>query len=229
MHAAPSRAMPARVTLVLIGSLVSSYGYLMTTTAEVGNGPLFAVQDALHERTGMSLGMTAIVAGTGFALLAAVLGTRPGAGTVAIPVLTGITVALLEPFAPHVEGVVVRWAEFGVGTTVMMLGAVMMFRGGFGASALDSTMFGLARLAGTTPARARIALEATMALTGAAFGGRVGLGTVAMAVTVGPLFAFWLRRLPAVAGSTPTPAAGDPGDAGPLHRVGTDRMEGAQP
>lgn len=229
MYAAPSRAMPARVTLVLIGSLVSSYGYLMTTTAEVGNGPLFAVQDALHERTGMSLGMTAVVAGLGFALLAAVLGMPPCAGMVVIPVLTGITVGLLEPFAPHPEGVVVRWAEFGVGTTVMMLGAVMMFCGGFGASALDSTMFGLARLAGTTPARARIVLEATMALTGAAFGGRVGLGTVAMAVTVGPLFAFWLRRLPAVVGGPQSSAAQVSDGAGLRHRVRTDRMEGAQP
>ena len=75
--------MPAHVTLVLIGSLVSSYGYLMTTTAEVGNGPLFAVRRAAR-RAGMSLGMTAIVAGLGFALLAAALGTRPGAGMVAV-------------------------------------------------------------------------------------------------------------------------------------------------
>ena len=126
---------------------------------------------------------------------------------------------MLEPIAPHVEGVAVRWAEFGVGTTVMMLGAVMMFRGGFGASALDSTMFGLARLAGTTPARAEDTLEATMALTGAVFGGGVGLGTVAMAVTVGPLFAFWLRRLPAVVGDPPTPAAAD--------RVAIARVEGS--
>jgi uncharacterized membrane protein YczE len=196
MHAAPRRALAARVALVLVGSLLSSYGYLMTVRAEVGNGPLFAVQDALHVRTGMSLALTAIVAGLALAALARALGVRLGIGPLAIPLVTGVTVAALEPFAPHVDGTLLRWASFGVGTTIMMLGAVVMFRAEFGGSALESAMFGVARLARTSAARARIGLEITMALVGFAFGGRVGLGTAAMAISVGPLFAFWCRRLP---------------------------------
>lgn len=188
--------MTTRLALVLVGSLASSFGYLMTVDAQVGNGPMFAVQDALHARTGMPLGLTAIVAGLGLAVLAAALGVRMEAGVVAIPLLTGLTVVMVEPFVPHVEGIVWRWGSFGVGTTVMMLGAVVMLSGGFGASALDSAMFGLAKVTRTTPARARVGLEVAMALLGFAFGGRVGLGTMAMAVSVGPLFAFWMRRLP---------------------------------
>ena len=118
-----------------------------------------------------------------------------------------------------------RWTSFGVGTAVMMLGAVMMLRAGFGGSALESAMFGVARVARTTPARARIGLEVAMALVGAAFGGRVGPGTVVMAVSVGPLFAFWMRRLPSAGGrALPLAAAGA---VAPTLR--TDRSPAAHP
>lgn len=196
MHAAPRRAIGARVAIVLIGSFVSSFGYLLTVRADVGNGPMFAVQDALHLRTGMSLALAAIVVGLGLAALARAMGVRLGIGPLGIPLLTGLTVALVEPIVPHLDGVALRWGGFALGTTVMMLGAVVMLRAGFGGSALESAMFGVARLARTTPATARIGLEVAMALTGLALGGRVGPGTAAMAVSVGPLFAFWSRRLP---------------------------------
>jgi uncharacterized membrane protein YczE len=195
MSAAPRRAVSARVALVLVGSLISSFGYLMTAEAEVGNGPMFVVQDALHQRSGMPLGLTAVVAGLALAALAAALGSRFEVGVVAIPLLTGVTVALLEPIAPHADGVVWRWVSFGTGTAVMMLGAVVMLGGGFGASALDSAMFAVARVARTSPARARMGLEVAMALVGVVAGGRAGVGTVAMALTVGPLFAFWVAVL----------------------------------
>jgi uncharacterized membrane protein YczE len=221
MHAAPRRALSARVTIMLVGSLVSSYGYLMTVRAEVGNGPMFAVQDALHVRTGMSLALTAIVVGLALAALARALGIRLGIGPLGIPLLTGVTVAMLEPFAPHVDGTVLRWASFGIGTIVMMLGAVMMLRAGFGGSALESAMFGVARLARTSAARARIGLEVAMALAGLAFGGRVGLGTAVMAVSVGPLFAFWSRRLPSIGAGPAAPSA----DGGPSGRSLVECLE----
>ena len=212
MSVAALRRWPVRVAVVLVGSVVSSYGYLMTERAAVGNGPLFAVQDALHLRTGISLGVAAAVAGLAFAGLARGLGVRLGAGPIAIPVLTGVSIAALEPLAPELHGGALRWDSFTVGTVVMMLGGVVMFRGGFGGSSLEAAMFGIARLARTTPARARIGLEVAMALTGFALGGRVGLGTAAMAVSVGPLFAFWHRVLPEF------PEAGAHAPGGPIRR-----------
>ncbi len=214
MHAAPRRALMPRVTIMAFGSLVSSYGYLLTVRAEVGNGPLFAVQDALHLRTGMSLALTAVVAGLVLAALARALGVGLGIGPVGIPLLTGVTVAVLEPFVPHLDGSALRWSAFAAGTAVMMLGAVLMFRAGFGGSALESAMFGVARVARTSPARARIGLEVAMALLGFAFGGRVGPGTAVMALSVGPLFAFWAARIP--------PLTAAPGPAMPRATRATD-------
>lgn len=208
MSAAAWRRWPARVAIVLVGSAVSSYGYLMTERAAVGNGPLFALQDALHLRTGVSLGVAAAVAGLAFAVLARGLGVRLGVGPIAIPLLTGVSIAVLEPLAPELHGAALRWGSFTAGTVVMMLGGVVMFRGGIGGSSLEAAMFGIAHLARTTPARARIGLEVAMAVAGFALGGRVGLGTAAMAVSVGPLFAFWHRVLPEFAGHGAADPAG---------------------
>lgn len=198
MDAALRRAVPARVALMLVGSLLSSYGYLMTVRAEVGNGPMFALQDALRLGTGLSLGFSAVVVGLSFAALARGLGVRLGIGPIVIPVLTGLTVAVLEPVAVHVDGAVLRWGSFSVGTIVMMLGGVLMLRAGVGGSALESAMFGVARVARTTTARARIGLEVSMAAGAFVFGGGIGPGTAVMAVAVGPLFAFWHRFVPHV-------------------------------
>ncbi len=193
MSAAPRRALSARVVLALAGTAVSSYGYLLTTAAHVGNGPIFALQQALHQRAGVSLGVAAVLAGLALAALAAVLRAPFGPGPVVIPILTGLSVALLEPLTPHVDGVVLRCATFAIGTVVMMLGAVMIVGGRFGASAVDAAMFGIARVTGTPPATARIGMECVFAALGFALGGQVGPGTVVMALSVGPLFALWSR------------------------------------
>ena len=134
MHAAPWRALPARVTLVLIGSLVSSYGYLMTVTRRG------------RQRTAVRGAGRPARAHRHVARLdrdrrrprawrrsPQCLGIRLGVGHVAIPVLTGVTVAAARAVrAPRRRHRACGGPSFGVGTTVMMLGAVVMFRGGFG-------------------------------------------------------------------------------------------------
>ena len=70
------------------------YGYLVTALTDLGNGPLFAVQDGLQRRLGWSLGVTATVLGLGMACTGALLGGRVGVGTV----VTGATVGHLFAF-----------------------------------------------------------------------------------------------------------------------------------
>ena len=62
----------------------------------------------------------------------------------------------------------------------MMFGAMLAVGAALGASALDGVMFGLARRIGSSPTVVRIAMEAAMAVAGAAIGGRIGVGTVVM-------------------------------------------------
>jgi uncharacterized membrane protein YczE len=194
--------LPHRVLLMVAGSAIAAYGYLLTVAADLGNGPLFAVQDGIRNQLGMSLAASATVVGLGLVALALALRAPLGAGTVALPIANGLWISALEPFVLAPSGAAVRWIQFVSGTGVMMLGAVLAVSASFGVAALDGVMFGVARRCRVTPARARVGIEVTLASVGVALGGRVGLGTMVMGATVGHLFQFWSRVL-ARAGLSP--------------------------
>lgn len=187
--------MPQRVLLLVAGTGIASYGYLLTVAAELGNGPLFAVQDGLGTLLGASLATSATIVGLLLVAIALVLRAPLGAGTIATPILGGLWISVVEPVVIVPEGLVGRWIQFGAGTAVMMLGAVLAVAASLGASAMDGVMFGVARRARVTPASARLGLEVTLAATGAALGGSVGAGTLVMGATVGHLFQLWSRAL----------------------------------
>ena len=184
-----------RVLLVALGAAGSAYGYLLTVRAHLGDGPLFTVQDGLHQHLGISLGVASILAGLILVCVAKFFGAHLGVGTLAIPVLAGLYIDLLEPYATVSGGPVVRWAAFFGGTAVMMLGGVLALSASLGSSAMDGVMLGLARHSNRSPSTVRILMEVALAALGAAIGGHVGLGTVAMGLMVGPLFVLWNQLL----------------------------------
>jgi uncharacterized membrane protein YczE len=196
-----------RVLLLVVGTCLGAYGYLLTTAAGVGNGPLFAVQDGLRHQLGISLGRSALVVGLAVVAIALLLKGPLGIGTVCIPIANGLWISLLEHSVPTVRGVAAQWVEFLGGTAVMMFGVVLALSACFGASAMDGVMLGLARRFHTSPGRARLGMEVTLACLGAALGGRIGLGTVVMGATVGPLFQMCSRVLGAL-GLAAGPAVG---------------------
>ena len=189
------RDLSGRVALLVTGAGLAAYGYLVTALTDLGNGPLFAVQDGLQRRLGWSMGVTATVLGLVIVVVAALLRAPLGAGTFALPALTGWWIDALEHHVVTVHGLPGRWLLFLGGTAVMMLGGVLCFTSALGVSALDGVMLGLAGRLGVAPARTRVGMEIGMACTGALLGGRVGVGTVVMGATVGHLFAFWRRVL----------------------------------
>lgn len=207
-------SLAVRLLHVCAGTGVAAYGYLLTVAADLGNGPLFAIQDGLCRRLDLSLGASATLVGLAVVAVAASLRAPLGPATLAMPLLNGAWIAVLEPLVMQAEHPVGRWAGFVGGTAVMMLGAVIAVRSALGASAIDGVMLGLASRVGTSPGRARVGMELAMAGTGAALGGRVGAGTVVMGATVGHLYDFWsgvLRRVAPMRDSTVRESTALPG------------------
>lgn len=198
MHAsaaASRRALPARVLLLLVGLAISAYGYLLTVVASLGNGPLFALQDGLGQMAGLPAGTMAIVVGLALVVVAVALRAPLGPGTIAIPVLFGVAIGLLEPLVSTPTGLVDRWLALIIGTNLLMGGGAMAVHASFGASALEGATLAIERRGGIAQARSRTAMEITFTVIGAALGGAIGVGTLFIGVTVGPIYSFWLARI----------------------------------
>jgi len=200
------RGLARRVVLVLVGSTISTVAYAVTIRAGLGLGPLFVLQDGFARSTGISIG--ASVTATGFMFVALSLSLRwwPGPGTLALPVLGGVTLDAVLPHVPALPGWPLRTVAVVLATWLMALGGALVIRGRVGVAAYDAVMLGLHRiLRRRRLAVIRLGREVSVLAVGYALGGAVGVGTVVTGGLIGPALQFWLRVVGGL-GPAPDPA-----------------------
>lgn len=184
-----------RVALLLGGSLVVTTCYAVTIRAGLGLGPLFVLQDGVAINAGIAIGTSVIVTGFAFVAITLLLRYRPGPGTLALPILGGLTLDALLPHVPTLHGWLFRTAAVLLATWIMALGAAMTILASVGVAAYDAVMLGLRRVLGRPLAPIRVAMEATVLTAGWLLGGSVGVGTVITGLLIGPGIQFWLGRI----------------------------------
>ena len=134
-----------------------------------------------------------IVVSVALLLLWIPLGERPGIGTIANATVIGVVIDVVLQVA---QAPTAMWAR----VVLLLLGPVLSASGPASTSASvragprDGLMTGLARR-GWPIAVARTTVEATALAIGWALGGRVGVGTILFAATIGPLVHLTLPRL----------------------------------
>ncbi len=195
-----------RAALLVLGSIVSTICYALTVRAAIGLGPLYAVQDGVASRAGITLGQAVMVSGVVLIALAVALRAWPGPGTIVLPFLGGAVLDLLLPHVPAVHGVVLQVACVVAASWMMALGGALMITAAVGVAALDAVMLGLQRISGRPMARVRLAMEITMLVAGWLLGGSVGAGTVITGVLIGPGLQFWTRRVRRLVAMTEAPS-----------------------
>ncbi|HTZ07677.1 MAG TPA: hypothetical protein VMB72_01315 [Acidimicrobiales bacterium] len=212
-----------RWALLVAGSTLSTLCYAVTIKASLGLGPLFVLQDGFGRTTGISIGAAVTATGFMFVALTTALRSWPGAGTLVVPVLGGVTLDALLPHVPAVPGLPLRLVAVFGATWLMALAGVLMIRAGVGINAYDGVMLGLHRLLGGRVALVRLGMEATVLVVGGILGGALGVGTVITGGLIGPGMQFWLRvtrtatlprRPTATAPTTPAATAGGAGAEG---------------
>ncbi|MEU8297306.1 hypothetical protein AB0C04_08470 [Micromonospora sp. NPDC048909] len=183
------RHRPARrLTQLYLG--LGLYGVSMALMIRSGLGldPWDVFHQGLSRLTGLSFGTVTIAVGALVLLLWIPLRQRPGLGTVSNVVVIGLvvdaTLALLPAGGPLwvrigllVTGIVANGAATG-----LYLGARL------GPGPRDGLMTGyVARRPGRSIRLVRTVIEVTVLALGWLLGGTVGLGTVAYALSIGPL------------------------------------------
>lgn len=182
-------------------------GIAVLVLAGLGLGPWDVLHQGLSTRTGVPIGSVGIVVGVLVLVLWVPLRQRLGVGTVLNTVVIGLTIdavlAIVPPFGPGW----LRWGGMLVGVVLYAGGSGLYIGAGLGPGPRDGLMTGLTA-GGASIRLVRTGIELTVLVLGWLLGGTIGIGTVVLALSVGPLVQLFLGwfSLPAIVASTPVPA-----------------------
>lgn len=174
----------ARTVGLLGGCVVAALGIAAALQSRLGVGPY----DVLIEGAAESMGVTFGTAGVAIGVLVVAggwwLGGPVGVGTVATVALVGPFVDAWRLVVPQPETLGWQVVMLAVAVPVIAVGLSLIVGARLGVGPVEVVMLALVRRGG--PLRwVRTGLEVTIALTGWALGGVVGVGTVVIALTLG--------------------------------------------
>jgi uncharacterized membrane protein YczE len=153
--------------------------------------------DVLHQgiarRTGIEIGWVVNLVGGLVLLLWIPLRQRPGAGTIANVAMVGTATNAALAVIPPQHAWVTSVVYMVVGILANGVATGLYIGAGLGPGPRDGLMTGLARR-GLSISTAGTLIEVTVLGVGWALGGTVGIGTLAYALSIGPLAGFLLPR-----------------------------------
>jgi uncharacterized protein len=187
-----------RVPSLFVGLAIMAAAIVSLYESGLGLAPWDVFHLGLAAHTPLTIGTASIVTGLAVLFLAWALGQPPGFGTVANAIVIGAVtdafLALTWVSDLAEAGLAVRGGLLVLGVVLFGLGTACYIGAGLGAGPRDSLMLVLARRTGVRIAIVRSSLEIVAIAVGWALGGTFGIGTVAVALMLGPSVegSFWL-------------------------------------
>lgn len=186
LAAIPQTRRRARYLLLLAGLVLYGFSDGLLLLSGLGVDPWDVLQQGLSRTVGLQVGSWAILVGAVVLVGWIPLRQRPGVGTVANVIVIGLVINLTLAALPVPHGAVLRWAVLlaGIGLNAVATGAYI--GAGLGPGPRDGLSTGIAAR-GHSLRVVRTCIELTVLSMGWLLGGTVGLGTVAYALSIGPL------------------------------------------
>jgi uncharacterized membrane protein YczE len=210
--------LPVRLAALFGGLLLFGLAIVFMLESRLGLPPWDVLHFGIARHTPLTLGVTGIVVGLIIVAITWLEGTPPGFGTIANAVVIGVSIDVLRSF-DAIDGLSrsvlpVRIVLLAAGVLLFGVGSAFYIGAGMGAGPRDSLMIVLSRRTGRRIGLVRGAMEVTVLLSGLALGGIAGIGTLTLALLVGPVveLAFWTLVKLGLA----SPARPDALDFGPL-------------
>lgn len=182
-----------RLVLLYSGLVLAGISFATFVVADLGLNSWDVLHQGISRRTGLSLG-TVVIAVSGLVLLLWVpLRERPGFGTVSNVIVIGLVIDATLAVTPRPTGLGTRIALLAAALVLSGVATSMYIGAGLGSGPRDGLMTGLAAR-GWPLGPIRTAIEVAVVAAGWLLGGSVGVGTVASALTIGPLVHVFLPR-----------------------------------
>jgi uncharacterized membrane protein YczE len=191
----PTYRFSRRIGQLLPGLVLFGVGIGLMVRADLGLSPWQVFHQGVADNAGVAMGTVTILTGIIVLLGWIPLRERFGLGTILNVALIGnvLNITLLA-LPDHLGSLAVRWMAMAGGVMLIALGSGLYIGAGMGPGPRDGLMTGLARR-GLHIGAVRTGLEISVLAVGWSLGGTVGIGTLAFAVSIGPLIAFFLPRL----------------------------------
>jgi uncharacterized membrane protein YczE len=190
--------LPVRLVALFAGLLLVAVAIVAMLESGLGLPPWDVLHMGIAEHSPLTLGRAAVVVGLAIIAVAWVAGAPPGFGTIANAVVIGLAIDVLgslDAMQRLSEGpLLLRTALVALGVWLFGAGSALYIGAGMGAGPRDSLMLALTRRTGWRIGLVRGSIEVTVLLAGLLLGGVAGVGTLALALLVGPSveFSFWL-------------------------------------
>lgn len=184
-------AVTTRICLLAVGATFIATGVAVTLWTGLGAGPMDVLVATISERTGLALPFVVwLVAGT-LMSAATLIGRRPGIGTVLAPLIVGPVLAAVRSFLatvpPPSHTAAIGWHLAGVATIGLGAGALIV--AGLGPGTGELLAGATAGRTGRREPHVRAGFEMTWLAFGLLLGGPVSVGTLIVAMLLGPAVA----------------------------------------
>jgi len=204
-------SLPVRLVALFGGLLLFGLAIVLMLESGLGLPPWDVLHQGIARHTPMTLGVASIAVGIVILAVAWIAGQPPGLGTVANAVVIGAAIDLLGAIDAidrlSEAGLPARIAMLAAGVLLFGVGSAFYIGAGFGAGPRDSLMIALSRRTGRRIGLVRATMEITVLVSGVALGGVAGVGTLTLALLVGPVveLAFWILLRLGIATARPVP------------------------
>lgn len=187
-----------RLVALFVGLVLIAVAIVAMLESGLGVPPWDVLHMGIAAHTPLSLGTAAIAVGLAIVAIAWIAGAPPGIGTIANAVVIGLAIDLFSSIAwvqRLSDGpLLARTGLVALGVWLFGVGSACYIGAGMGAGPRDSFMLALTRRTDWRIGLVRGSIEVAVLLAGLALGGVAGVGTLALALLVGPSveLSFWL-------------------------------------
>jgi uncharacterized membrane protein YczE len=176
-----------RLTQLYVGLVLYGASLAMMVRGDLGLAPWDVLHSGLIRHVPITLGQAVVLMSFVVLVLWIPLKEMPGLGTISNAIVVGLsadaTLWLLSP--PDV--LALRIGLMVGGILLCGLATALYIGAQLGRGPRDGLMTGITRISGLSIRLVRTGLEITVVLIGLLLGGGLGLGTVALALTIGPI------------------------------------------
>lgn len=178
-----------KVIQLFIGLFLYAVGIVLTINANLGVAPWDIFHQGISNLIGITFGQASILAGFAVVLINYFLSEKIGYATIANMIAIGIFIDIIMVYnlIPISNNFLSGFFMIIVGMIVIAFATYFYIKAGLGTGPRDGLMVGLKRKTNFSIGVIRSGIEITVLIIGVILGGQIGIGTLMIALLIGPI------------------------------------------